>query len=358
MKQQILYITLALATAILTSCVDAEERDNSVRGNFEALWKTVDEHYCFLNEKQAEYGLDWDEVYTRYSTRVDKIQNNIQLFDMLADMLAELRDGHTNLVSKFDISRYNQWYDAYPRNLSDSIRQKYLGKKYRAVSGIKYTILQPENIAYLVVESFMSPISDGSLDNILHILKDCPAMIIDVRSNGGGMITSAERLASRFAEKKIKVGYLRHKTGRGRNDFSKPEPIYVTPPAHHLTWQKPVAVLTNRRCYSATNDFVNKMKHIPTAIIIGDRTGGGAGLPFTSEIPNGWTVRFSACPTTDENGHELESGIDPDIKVDISSKDYQEGRDTIIDAAKVLLAQRQFHRLQSLPSGTPPGAPR
>lgn len=340
--KKLLYIILILSTALLTSCVDGEHRDNSPRGNFEALWKVVDEHYCFLNEKQAEYGLDWDEVYTRYSPRVDKVENNVQLFDLLSDMLAELRDGHTNLVSKFDISRYSRWYDAYPRNLSDSIRQNYLGKKYRAVSGIKYTILQPENIAYLVIESFMSPISDGSLDNILQMLKDCPAMIIDVRSNGGGMITSADRLASRFAEKKTKVGYMRHKTGPGRDDFSEAEAIYVEPSSKHILWRRPVAVLTNRRCYSATNDFVNKMKHIPLAVIIGDRTGGGAGLPFTSEIPNGWTVRFSACPMTDENGQELESGIDPDVKKDISSKDYQEGRDTIIEAAKALLVQQQY----------------
>ena len=25
-------------------------------------------------------------------------------------------------------------------------------------------------------------------------------------------------------------------------------------------------------------------------------TGGGSGLPFSSELPNGWSVRFSASP--------------------------------------------------------------
>ena len=34
------------------------------------------------------------------------------------------------------------------------------------------------------------------------------------------------------------------------------EPIYLEP-SNSIRWQKKVIILTNRRCYSATNDFVN-----------------------------------------------------------------------------------------------------
>ena len=50
----------------LTSCVKEEQFDNTPMGNFEALWKIIDEHYCFFDYKKAEYGLDWNEVYRRY----------------------------------------------------------------------------------------------------------------------------------------------------------------------------------------------------------------------------------------------------------------------------------------------------
>jgi len=30
--------------------------------------------------------------------------------------------------------------------------------------------------------------------------------------------------------------------------------------------------------------------------IIGDKTGGGSGLPFSSELPNGWALPSSARP--------------------------------------------------------------
>ena len=33
----------------LGSCVDEEEYADNPRGNFEALWKIVDEHYCYFD---------------------------------------------------------------------------------------------------------------------------------------------------------------------------------------------------------------------------------------------------------------------------------------------------------------------
>ncbi|EKC55562.1 hypothetical protein LEA_15281, partial [human gut metagenome] len=45
--------------------------------------------------------------------------------------------------------------------------------------------------------------------------------------------------------------------------------------------------------------------------VMGDRTGGGSGLPFSSELPNGWSVRFSACPVLDVNKQHTEFGMTP-----------------------------------------------
>ena len=76
---------------------------------------------------------------------------------------------------------------------------------------------------------------------------------------------------------------------------------------------------------------------------MGDRTGGGSGLPFSSELPNGWSVRFSACPVLDVNKQHTEFGIDPDIAVSITGEDIQKGRDTIIEAAiELLLAKGDY----------------
>lgn len=130
---------------------------------------------------------------------------------------------------------------------------------------------------------------------------------------------------------------MSYKTGPGHNEFSTPEAVYLEPPMDRVRWQKHTVILTNRRSYSATNDFVNRMKQLDRVTVIGDKTGGGSGLPFSSELPNGWSVRFSASPMYDPNMKHLEFGIKPDKKVDITSEDYNKGIDTIIETAREYL---------------------
>jgi C-terminal processing protease CtpA/Prc len=144
----------------------------------------------------------------------------------------------------------------------------------------------------------------------------------------------SDRIASRFTNEKVLTGYLSYKTGPRHNDFSKPEPLYVEPATDRVRWQKPVAVLTNRRAFSSANDFAGKMKQMPQATLIGDKTGGGSGLPFSSELPNGWSVRFSASPMYDPDMNHTEFGIEPDIHVNMTSEDMQKGLDTIIETAR------------------------
>lgn len=307
------------------------------RGNFEALWKIINEHYCFFDYKNSEYGLDWNEVYARYSRQIDGSMTSTQLFEVLGNMLGELRDGHVNMYASFDQSRYWSWKEDYPANFSDSLQRRYLGTDYKIASGIKYRKLD-DNIGYIYCGSFSNTIGNGNLDEILMDLATCNALIVDVRDNGGGMITSAETLASRFTDEEILVGYMQHKTGPGHNDFSEPEEQKLKP-SSGLRWHKPVAVLTNRAVFSAANEFVKYMKCCPGVTVIGDKTGGGAGMPFSSELPNGWSVRFSACPMYDRNMNCTEFGIEPDHNVQLTDSDFAKGRDTIIEYARNILNQ-------------------
>ena len=60
MKKYLLLIISFLA--LFTSCVDEKEYPNTPEGNFEALWKIIDERYCFFDYKHEAYGLDWQNV--------------------------------------------------------------------------------------------------------------------------------------------------------------------------------------------------------------------------------------------------------------------------------------------------------
>uniref|UniRef100_A0AB33JN72 S41 family peptidase n=1 Tax=Prevotella sp. GTC17262 TaxID=3236797 RepID=A0AB33JN72_9BACT len=337
MKNPRFAISLLLSCLCLlfcfSSCIDEEEFAETPQGNFEALWKIMDEHYCFFDYKRV----DWNEVHHRYAAQIDNNMTQTQLFEVLANMLAELRDGHVNLYTAFDLARNWSWHEDHPKNFSDSLLAIYLGKDYKISNGMSYRMLD-DNVGYVRCPTFEYDFGSGNLDNILSALITCRGLIVDVRNNGGGMMTSAKELAARFTNEKIHVGYMRHKTGPGHDDFS-PMTEQTLTPSNGVRWQKPVVVLTNRSVYSAANEFVKYMKCCPNVVVVGDKTGGGAGLPFSSEMPNGWGVRFSACPMYDRDKQDTEFGIEPTHQVQQSAADFARGHDTIIEYARRLLAK-------------------
>lgn len=332
MKKTIAYILMLVTVFSFGSCITEDEYDNSNRGNFEALWRLMDEHYCFFDYKQKELGVDWNEVHTRYSAYVNEKMTQKQLFEVLCNMVAELKDGHVNIGAPFDIARNWSYFEDFPLNYNDSIVNLYLGHDYNIASGLKFVILD-DNIAYVRCESFEKSIGEGNLSHMLNIICMCRGLILDVRGNGGGQLTTAHRLASRFIDEKKLIGYVCHKTGKGHNDFSTPIAEYLEP-YDGLRWNKPSVILTNRGCFSATNDFVKCVKGAPNVTIIGDRTGGGSGMPFHSEIPNGWSVRYSAVVYYDKDMKHTEFGIEPDIPLQTSGAETLHGKDTYIEYAR------------------------
>ena len=333
-------LLLVMMAGSLTSCVDEEEFANTPRGNFEALWKIIDEHYCFFNEKNSQYGLDWNEVRARYAPQFDDRMTEAQLFEVLGNMLGELRDGHVNMYSSWDVARNWSWHEDYPSNVSDTLLRRYLGTDYRMAASLKYRVLD-DQVGYVRCASFASGFGEGNLDQVMLYLAPCRGLIIDLRGNGGGMITAAEQLASRFTNSKTLVGYMQHKTGKGHSDFSSRKAQYISPSAG-LRWQKQVVVLTNRSVYSAANEFVKYMRCFDHVKIVGDTTGGGAGMPFNGELPSGWSIRFSACPMFDAQGNSTEFGIAPDHAVVLRAADEARGEDTLIEYARQLFSQTDW----------------
>lgn len=346
-RQLSIYISLLLTLICMTACHDTEEYADSPEGNFEALWSILDEHYCFFSYKNV----DWDEVHARYKAIVKPGMTREQLFDVLSDMLAELKDGHVNLSSSFATSYYKKWWSDYPQNFSlRLIQQSYFNFDYRQSSGLMYGMLT-DNVGYIYIGSFSSPIGEGNLDSALSYLQTASALVIDVRDNGGGQLTSVETVVARFLTEPTLAGYIRHKTGPGHDDFSEPYPIVYKPAGEgRVRWGKPVLVLANRSTFSAANNFVSIMRGLPGVTIGGAVTGGGSGMPYSSELPCGWSVRFSACSILDAEGNSTENGIapTPGFEAEMDPQAALDGRDTLLDKTVARLLMQGLERAQPL----------
>lgn len=331
---------IVLLTFFLSSCEEAlinEEYENNAVDVFHSLWTTVDENYTFFDFKN----IDWDAVYVANRPRVEDGMRRDSLFNVLADMLFELRDGHVNLQAGFDLSRNWQWYLDHPQNFDYSlIERNYLRDDYEISGPFRNRII--DSIGYVYYPSFENDVSESLVDYIVTKFSSrvenqtdtiiVKGLVIDVRNNGGGRLSNVEAIVGRFADQKRLVHYWQYKNGPEHNNLTDRIPKYVEPEGEYQ-YQAPVVVLTNRSCYSATNFFVQIMKNFPNVLVIGDNTGGGGGLPINRELPNGWRYRFSSTVTITESGENIEDGVAPDLRVDMSEQDMQEGRDTILERA-------------------------
>ena len=332
--KKVWFAFVAFFAISLASCREEPDFQNDFYGNFDALAEIIDTRYCFFQEKD----IDWDEIRSRYRAKITPETGLLEFYDICSSMLNELKDGHVNLASEFSTSYYRNWWSDYPQDFNlRTLQEYYLGFDYYQTSGISYKILD-HNIGYMYCPSFSTGIGELSLDYILAILYKTDALIIDIRNNGGGLLTNINVLVGRFISEKTVGGYIIHKTGPGHEDFSDPYEIVYNPAEEgRITWspEKPVFVLTNRSCFSAANDFVSVMKTLPNVKIVGAKTGGGGGLPFSSELPNGWLVRFSACPILAPDGSVTEFGIDPTpgcVK-HCTAEGLASGRDNILEYA-------------------------
>lgn len=327
---------LLFISLLLAACHPIEEFEENNCGTFEALLKEIDEHYCFFEEKN----IDWQAVGKKYTPLITDDLSQRQLFEVCATLVNELRDGHTNLSTPFETSYYRDWWSAYPQNYDQRlIEQNYLQFDYHQLGNVTFGMLA-QNVAYVSIPSFSSGLGNGNIDWLLSSLNAANGLIIDLRNNGGGSMNYAENWVRHFIQEPVTAGYMAHKTGPGHDDFDAPYPIEFKPLKSLATvWIKPVVVLTNRSTFSAANYMVMCMRALPNVRHVGATTGGGAGMPLTRELPNGWSIRMSGVRVLDSRGRLTEGGIAPDrgCEIDLDPLEALNGHDTMLDFAIALL---------------------
>jgi hypothetical protein len=319
---------------LLASCEKAlieKDGDSSNRENFDLLWNIIDRNYSFFLYKE----IDWDSIYGAYSPRINENLNKRELFSVFSDMLNELRDGHVNLYTGFDQSRYDGWFTSYPENFNYAVLHgRYLRNNYTRTGNFMTVII--DSTGYIYSQSFAEKVKESDLDEIVRQFNGLKGVIFDVRHNSGGYSSNVGLIASRFADTKRLASYTLYKNGPGHGDFTEPQPNYIAPGGREQFTGK-LVILTNRRTYSATNDFVLSMSALPNVVIMGDTTGGGGGTPYDYELLNGWRLRFPRTQTLTPDGFNIEHGIPPDIPVRLRRFDQQRGVDTIVEAALNLI---------------------
>lgn len=300
---------------------------------FDYLWDKVDQQYAFFDIK----GVDWDSVREVYRPKVYEDMDDDSLFRVCAAMLNTLQDGHTNLISGFDVSRNDSvYYRMYAqRNINtDVVLFNYLTLQYHSTGGFSHNTIRDGRVAYLRYTSFENAISDGTLKYLLDRYKDCEGIILDLRQNGGGSLANIQKLLSIFDNHGQSLYQTQIKSGPEHDAFTELKTVSAdTTCLLEEPYTKPFAVLIDRGSYSATSFFSVCTKGYDNIRLFGDYSGGGLGLPNGGELPNGWTYRFSITRTLDMEGHNYENGVPPDVRVILDPECTAQGIDNVIETA-------------------------
>lgn len=322
-------IILSIAV-IFSSCekvlMEPDKRSGDPLENFDYLWDEIDKKYSYFEMKN----IDWNQIKDKYRSKLTSKSTEEELFEVLADMLNELRDDHTNLVSPFNVSRYNIMLKT-PENFRWRTVEEFYLKDIWYTGSFAHDFLDNKEIGYIRYESFMGEFTDAQMDLILNRYQNTKGIILDLRANGGGSLSNVPKILGRFIDKKTLVAYNITRNGKKHNEFANRENFYLTP-AKGVKYLKPVIVLIDRGSYSATTFFSLTTKALPNVTLLGDTTGGGGGLPNGGQLPNGWTYRFSVTQLLDLNGNNYaENGVPPDIQASFDWSDVT--KDKILERA-------------------------
>ena len=338
-KIKIHLLILVALTFLFTSCEKlffSPEPASDPISNFQYLWDKVDQQYAFFDVKNA----DWDDMYLKYAPKIHTGLSDDSLFFFLASMMNELKDGHVNLFSDFNISRFDIT-KLGPNNIDYRfIQDNYLGLDYYSTGPFRHDFIANNDIAYVRYSSFSSNFSDSNLLYIFNRYQDTQGLILDMRQNGGGYINNVFKLLSHFTLSENPLYTTCIKAGPDHENFTENEAVYSTPYDSLLNYTKPIAVLIDRGSYSATSMFSLATLSLDNVFLVGDTTGGGLGMPNGGQLPNGWTYRFSITRTLTPDGINYENGIPPDYYVVLDSSDMQQGYDTVIETALDVLLGR------------------
>ena len=187
------------------------------------------------------------------------------------------------------------------------------------------------DIAYVRLFSFSEETHRDLRRSISELLEQNPrGLIVDVRGNGGGFLTSAVDITSEFVEQGT---ILTERFGDGR------EEIY-TANGRALAGEIPLVVLVDGGSASASEILAGAIQDLGRGMLVGEPTfGKGSVQNWRPLAGDNGAVRVTIALWYTPNGRSIQDvGLTPDVEVELTEEDMQAERDPQLDkAVEVLL---------------------
>ncbi len=310
----------------LFSCTQPNLDSNSQQELFDEFWTWVDQNYIYFKEKDV----DWDEVKNQYNALIDDSTTEDELFGLMGDALRTLKDAHNRLERVEGRTPTYNFKENYDIHFDVGIVKSNYVIDSLGANGNLYWAMLNDNVGYVHLSDF------NRYGSFLSVFKEMKSksvskLVIDMRNNGGGDSNDVPALLGALVQERTTLGAYIEKSGPAHYD--KTDPIFVyADPMSDFHFDIPIVVLINRACYSATSYFAAMIKELDHVTLMGQITGGGGGN-LGYQLSNGWLVAVSVSDFVDKQGISIEPGVTPDVSIENSLEDLENGRDKMLEMA-------------------------
>lgn len=203
------------------------------------------------------------------------------------------------------------------RNASEEMNLEAEKKMAMQMAEINYGFIEAKifdgNIGYLNLRLFADiKYAEETATATMNFLSNTNAIIIDLRSNGGGVPSMMQLLSSYFFdEKPVLLSDFYQRETETKTQLYSFEKV-----TGKRSTNKPVYILTSKQTFSAAEAFAYTLKHLDKAVVVGEITKGGANRTKRVNLNDDFTLSLpyiqSIHPITKTNWEG--KGVKPTIE--------------------------------------------
>lgn len=232
----------------------------------------------YHDEKVAQKCVDYIQSRAAHGHYRDA-KDSISLAQMVAkDLVHSSQDKHFKILKKKNEKNKNE-----------------LLTFFRSVNfGFERVEIETHGPCYVLIGGFLKLddlAREAAVNAMQNLKKASPkALIVDLRSNGGGSPEMVQFLCSYFVEENVPLNILewRHKPTQIFNSLP-----YSELPKEDRLLKTPLYILTSHYTFSAAEEFANNLKELGRAVIVGEISGGGANPGDEFDIGEGLKIFIS-----------------------------------------------------------------
>lgn len=197
-----------------------------------------------------------------------------------------------------------------------------------------------DNVGYVALNSFDNESVPKDFAQTFDQIAKTAALVIDVRTNGGGNSFYGDEILSYLTDKPFQTARWSSRSFRALRKAYGIEADWfgeageTVQPNGKKFYAKPVVLIIGSRTFSAGEDFAMEFDFMKRGLLVGEPTGGSTGQPVSFALPGGGSARICAKRDTYPDGKKFVGvGVLPHVTASPKISDFTGGKDSVLETA-------------------------